>query len=222
MPGTGDYNPKKIIAAVQNGRFPREIARRRSVTEVLAVILKAKDCRKENASFDSEEHHALAREAGGESIVLLKNAENILPLNLKKLKKIAMIGAFAKTPRYQGSGSSQVNPTKVSNAYDELVSMGDGDGKFAYAAGYNSEGDVTESLLEEAREVAAEADVAVVFAGLPDSYESEGFDRLSLEMPSGHNQLIEAVSSVQAESRCRSDERLSDHHAVGGPRESHR
>ena len=75
--------------------------------------------------------------------------------------------------------------------------MADGDGKFAYAAGYDSEGDVTESLLEEARNVAAEADVAVVFAGLPDSYESEGFDRSSLEMPSGHNQLIEAVSSVQ-------------------------
>ena len=141
----------------------------------------------------------MAREAGGESIVLLKNTGRILPLNLEKLNKIATIGAFAKTPRYQGSGSSQVNPTKVFNAYDELARMADGDGKFAYGAGYDSEGEVTELLLEEARNVAADADVAIVFAGLPDSYESEGFDRSSLEMPTGHNQLIEAVSSVQPE-----------------------
>jgi beta-glucosidase len=107
---------------------------------------------------------------------------------------------LARLPRRranQGSGSSQVNPTKVSNAYDELVTLSGGDGKFDYAAGYDIEGDVTESLLEEARNVAAHADVALVFAGLPDSYESEGFDRSSLEMPGGHNQLIEAVSSVQ-------------------------
>ena len=196
MPGSGDYNSKKIIAAVQDGRLSPETLDQ-SVKEVLAVILKAKDSHKENATFDVDKHHALAREAGGESIVLLKNAENILPLSLEKLKRIAIIGAFAKTPRYQGSGSSQVNPTKVSNAYDELVKLAGGDGKFEYAAGYDIEGDVTEALLEEARNVAAHADVAVVFAGLPDSYESEGFDRSSLEMPSGHNQLIEAVSSVQ-------------------------
>ena len=141
----------------------------------------------------------MAREAGGESIVLLKNTGRILPLNLEKLNKIATIGAFAKTPRYQGSGSSQVNPTKVSNAYDELARMADGDGKFAYGADYDSEREVTELLLEEARNVAADADVAIVFTGLPDSYESEGFDRSSLEMPTGHNQLIEAISSVQPE-----------------------
>ena len=198
MPGSGDYNSKKIIAAVQDGRLSPETLDQ-SVTEVLAVILKTKDSHKENATFDVHKHHALARETGGESIVLLKNTENILPLSLEKLKRIAIIGAFAKTPRYQGSGSSQVNPTKVSNAYDELVKLAGGDGKFEYAAGYDIEGDVTESLLEEARNVAANADVAVVFAGLPDSYESEGFDRPSLEMPTGHNQLIEAVTSVQSQ-----------------------
>ena len=196
MPGSGEHNRKRIIDAVENGAL--STARLdESVVQVLAVILKAKDCHKENSRFDIEEHHALAREAGGESIVLLKNAESILPLNLKELNKIAVIGAFAKTPRYQGSGSSQVNPTRVSNAYDELVRMAVSDGKFAYAAGYDSEGDVTESLLEEARNVAAQADVALVFVGLPDSYESEGFDRSSLAMPNGHNQLIEIVSGVQ-------------------------
>jgi beta-glucosidase len=196
MPGSGDYNSKKIIGAVQDGRLPSEQLDQ-SVTEVLAVILKAKDGQNENAAFDVDEHHALARKAASESIVLLKNVEDILPLDLERLKKVAIIGAFAKAPRYQGSGSSQVNPTKVSNAYDELVKIADGDGKFIYAAGYDSEGDVTESLLEEARGVASQADVAVVFAGLPDSYESEGFDRNSLEMPAGHNQLIEAVSKAQ-------------------------
>ena len=129
--------------------------------------------------------------------MLLKNADNILPLHLKDVNKIAVIGAFAKIPRYQGSGSSQVNPTKVSNAYDELVKMTGSQEKFAYAAGYDFEGDVTESLLEEARNVAIGADVAIIFAGLPDSYESEGFDRSSLAMPSGHNQLIETVSGAQ-------------------------
>jgi beta-glucosidase len=196
MPGSGDYNSKKIIGAVQNGLLSPETLDQ-SVIEVLAVILKAKDGQKENASFDVDEHHALAREAGSASIVLLKNADDILPLNIEKLKRIAIIGAFAKSPRYQGSGSSQVNPTKVSNAYDELVKIAGGDAKFVYAAGYDSEGDITEALLEEARSVAAQADVAVVFAGLPDSYESEGFDRNSLDMPSGHNRLIEAVSTAQ-------------------------
>jgi beta-glucosidase len=196
MPGSGDYNTRKIRQAVQEGRVSSETLDQ-SVTEVLAVILKVKDSHKANASFDIDEHHALAREAGAESIVLLKNAQSILPLNLEKLRKIAVIGAFAKNPRYQGSGSSQVNPTKVSNAYDELVKIAGDEGKFGFAAGYDSEGDVTESLLEEARNLAIKADVAVVFAGLPDSYESEGFDRNSLEMPSGHNQLIEAVSGAQ-------------------------
>jgi beta-glucosidase len=194
MPGSGDYNARKIIQAVQEGRVSSETLDQ-SVTEVLAVILKVKDSHKANASFDIDEHHALAREAGAESIVLLKNAESILPLNLER--KIAVIGAFAKNPRYQGSGSSQVNPTKVSNAYDELAKIAGGEGKFEFAPGYDSEGDITESLLEEARNLAIGADVAVIFVGLPDSYESEGFDRNSLEMPSGHNQLIEAVSGAQ-------------------------
>jgi beta-glucosidase len=197
MPGSGDYNRKKIIEAVKKGALSTA-SLDKSVAQVLTVVLRAKDSHKDGARFDAEEHHALARRAAGESIVLLKNADCILPLDIEKLRKIAIIGAFAKVPRYQGSGSSMVNPTKVSNAYDELARIADGDGKFAYAAGYDSEGDVTESLLEEARTVADDADVAVIFAGLPDSYESEGFERSSLDMPDGHNQLIEAVSIVQS------------------------
>jgi beta-glucosidase len=196
MPGSGDYNAGKITAAVQDGVLSTE-ALDESVAQVLAVILKAKESHKQGARFDIEQHHALARRAGGESIVLLKNADSMLPLNVARLRKIAIIGAFAKTPRYQGAGSSQVNPTKVSNAYSELVEIAGGEGKCVYAPGYTAEGDVTDQLLEEARQAAATADVAIVFAGLPDSYESEGFDRSSLDMPAGHNQLIEGVSSAQ-------------------------
>ena len=196
MPGSGDYNALKIAKAVRNGALPADTLDE-SVAKVLAVILKVDASHKESASFDVEEHHALARRAGGESIVLLKNADAVLPLDLARLGKIAIIGAFAKTPRYQGAGSSQVNPTKVSSTYDELVKIAGGDGKFAYASGYTVEGDVTDELLEEARKAAATADVAIVCAGLPDSYESEGFDRSSLDMPAGHNKLIESVSSAQ-------------------------
>ena len=196
MPGSGDYNAQKIIKAVQNSSLPADKLDE-SVAKVLAVILRAHASHKQSARFDIEQHHALARRAGGESIVLLKNADALLPLDLARLGKIAIIGAFARTPRYQGAGSSQVNPTKVSNAYDELVEIAGGEGKFAYASGYTVEGDVTDELLEEARKAAAAADVAIVFAGLPDSYESEGFDRSSLDMPAGHNKLIESVSNVQ-------------------------
>ena len=196
MPGSGDYNAQKITKAVRNSSLPSDKLDE-SVAKVLAVILRAHASHKESARFDIEEHHALARRAGGESIVLLKNADAMLPLDLARLGKIAIIGAFARTPRYQGAGSSQVNPTKVSNAYDELVKIAGGDGKFAYASGYTVEGDVTDELLEEARKAAATADIAIVFAGLPDSYESEGFDRSSLDMPAGHNKLIESVSSAQ-------------------------
>ena len=196
MPGSGNYNSNKIVQAIKSGALSlAELDQ--AVTEVLAVILKAKDGQKASTSLNVEGHHALARKAGSESIVLLKNADRILPLNLNERKRIAIVGAFAKMPRYQGSGSSQVNPTKVSNAYDELVKIAADAQKFVYAAGYDSEGEVTEPLLDEAREAAVSAEVAIVFAGLPDSYESEGFDRASLDMPIGHNQLIAAVSSVQ-------------------------
>jgi beta-glucosidase len=196
MPGSGRYNANKIIQAVQSGALSTEQLDE-AVIEVLAVILKAHDGHKADVSLDVDAHHALARRAASESIVLLQNVDRLLPLNVNELRRIAIIGAFARLPRYQGSGSSQVNPTKVSNAYDELVKIAGNDQKFVYAVGYNSEGEVTERLLDEARKAAVRAEVAIVFAGLPDSYESEGFDRASLDMPLGHKQLIEAVASVQ-------------------------
>jgi beta-glucosidase len=196
MPGSGDYLRKKVIEAVRTGLLSATKVDE-AVAWLLAVILEAKDNQRLGATFDEGQHDALARQAAGESLVLLKNADNLLPLDVERTKTIAVIGAFAKTPRYQGSGSSQVNPTRISTAYDELVRLAGKNAAIRYAAGYGKNGATSVDLIAEAVEQAKDADVAVVFAGLPDSYESEGFDRSSLELPTGHNELIEAVSGVQ-------------------------
>ncbi len=196
MPGSGDYNRKKIIEAGRTGRISPAVLDQ-IVVELLAVILEAKDSHLPGIVFDATRHHALARKAAGESLVLLKNTGNLLPIDFGRTKMAAVIGAFAKAPRYQGAGSSQVNPTRVSTAFDELVNLAGEDVAISYAAGYNEEGTTTDELIAQARENAKGAQVAIVFAGLPDSFESEGFDRFSLDLPAGHNQLIEAVSTVQ-------------------------
>ena len=193
MPGSGDHNRKKIIAAVHEGRLSKE-ALARSTTEVVAVVLKAIAARRPGATFDAEAHHALARRVGAEAIVLLKNEDEVLPL--RSGQKVALIGAFAKMPRYQGAGSSQVNPIRVTNAHDELAALLGAD-RLVHAAGCDGEGETDDAMLDEAARKAASADVAIVFAGLPDSYESEGFDRHSIDMPPGHVRLIEAVARAQ-------------------------
>lgn len=197
MPGSGDFNRNRIIDAVRAGRIP-PVTLDEVVVPLLAVILEAKALHRPGVTFDPGHHDALARRTAGESMVLLKNDGRLLPLDPAGLRTVALIGAFAKTPRYQGAGSSQVNPTKISTAYEELVKLMGKDTVVRYAAGYSEEGETTSELLDQARQQAKDAEVAIVFAGLPDSYESEGFDRASLELPPGHNDLIEAVAAVQA------------------------
>jgi beta-glucosidase len=196
MPGSGAYNRNKIINAVRTGNIS-PAALDEVVVTLLAVILDAKNRHRPDVIFDATRHDALARKAAGESLVLLKNAGNLLPLDFREIKTIAVIGAFAAIPRYQGAGSSQVNPTKVSTAYDELLKLAGKEVVIRYASGYTEEGTTTNDLLADAMEQAKGAQVAVVFAGLPDSFESEGFDRSSLDLPAGHNQLIEAICTVQ-------------------------
>ncbi|MFN7138821.1 MAG: glycoside hydrolase family 3 C-terminal domain-containing protein, partial [Limisphaerales bacterium] len=195
MPGSGTFNRDKIIRAVESGELSPENLDR-SVTELLAVVLQSQAQFKPLPDFDADRHHQLARAVAGESIVLLKNGEGILPLKLKRGTKLAVIGRFAKEPRFQGAGSSQVKPTQVSTAYDELVTLTKAQ-HLSYAPGYNEDGTTDTSLLNEARNAARVADVAVIFAGLPDSYESEGFDRSSLDLPVGHNELIFEVAKAQ-------------------------
>lgn len=196
MPGSGDYHRNRIIEAVRTGRIPGNKVDE-VVVPLLAVILKTKDQHRPGTVYDVGHHDALARRAAVESLVLLKNSDDLLPLDLKQTKSVAVVGAFAKEPRYQGAGSSQVNPTRISTAYDELVKLMDKDAVIRYAAGYTEAGATTDALIKEAMQQAKAAEVAIVFAGLPSSYESEGFDRSSLDLPDGHNKLIEAVSTVQ-------------------------
>jgi beta-glucosidase len=193
MPGSGAHNRQKIIDAVQAGGLePAVLAR--VTTELVAVMLLAHASHRPGSSFDAEAHHALSRRVGAEGIVLLKNDGDVLPL--AGGTRVAVIGDFAKAPRYQGAGSSQVNPTRVAYPYDELAALLGAD-HVTYARGCDGEGVTSEALVAEAVAVAQAAEVVLVFAGLPDSYESEGFDRRNIDLPPGHNRLIEALACVQ-------------------------
>ncbi|EDY84828.1 Glycosyl hydrolase family 3 N terminal domain protein [Verrucomicrobiia bacterium DG1235] len=195
MPSTGGYNDRKIVAAVQAGELDESVLDQ-IVVDMVAITLKAHAGIQKDATFDQAEHHALARRVAGEGSVLLKNENATLPLSEKRDRKIAIIGEFAKRPRYQGAGSSQVNPTQLDNSFAELTEMLGSAQSLSFAPGYDWEGDTTQELLNEAHQTAQKADHAIVFIGLPDSYESEGFDRASLELPQGHNLLVESVASA--------------------------
>jgi beta-glucosidase len=149
-----------------------------------------------NFNYDVEEHHELAVKAAEQSAVLLKNEEKILPGNLGQ--KAAVIGAFAKEPRYQGAGSSKIHPTKVDNAWEALISYGL---DATYSQGYLIKPDHSieeEKLIADACQTAEGKDVVYLFAGLPEGYESEGFDRSDITMPQYQNRLIEEVAKVNS------------------------
>lgn len=196
MPSSMGQTDAQVVAAVKEGSVP-EARLDEVVTNLLAVTLQAHDLRKPGTPAGLPEHHALARRVAGESVVLLKNAGGLLPLDFSRTTRIAVIGEFAHTPRYQGAGSSQVRPAQLSNALAELKALAGDKVRIDFAPGYRADGSTDEALLSEALSLAASADIALVFAGLPDSYESEGFDRSSLDMPEGHNRLIAAVAARQ-------------------------
>ena len=185
MPGGSDYMEKEVLQAVKDGTLPERCVDD-SARRVLKLVLRAAETLKEKAVCDYDTHHALAKRAAAEGAVLLKNEGGILPL--KQGAKIAVIGAMAKNLRYQGAGSSHINPTKLTQPLDFLPDA-------IYAPGCDERGDTTDALLEEARKAAQQAEIAVVFAGLPDRCESEGFDRDDMKMPAGHLRMIEAVAS---------------------------
>jgi beta-glucosidase len=189
MPASNGYNDRKIIEAVESGALSMEeldIA----ASRIVRLILDAMENRTENYTYDENAHHALARKAAAQSAVLLKNEDGILPL--KGGQSLAVIGRFAKEPRYQGEGSSHINPTRLDSAFDALTERGVA---FDYADGYDltKPDEVNEELIKSACESARNKDVVLVFAGLPPAYESEGFDRTKLDMPLSHIKLIEAV-----------------------------
>ncbi|MDE6385316.1 MAG: glycoside hydrolase family 3 C-terminal domain-containing protein, partial [Eubacterium sp.] len=195
MPSSGTLNAQRIIAAVENGELDEAVLDER-IDMVVDLILKSKPALEKDFKFDIEEHHAVARKVAEGSMVLLKNDDNVLPL--KEGQKIAVIGEMAKAPRYQGSGSSVINPTKLDNAYDSLVEAGV---NVTYAQGYykapptkkdkNRKSDT--ELISEAAAAAKAADVAVVFIGLTEALEAEGYDRADIEIPAEHNTLVAEV-----------------------------
>ncbi|RCW47999.1 beta-glucosidase family protein [Paenibacillus prosopidis] len=196
MPASNGVGERKVIEAVKSGKLSEE-ALDRAVARLLNIIFKAVDNNKENASYDQDAHHRLARVVASESMVLLKNENGILPLN--KNGKIAVIGAFAQKTRYQGGGSSHIVPTRLDNSLEEITKLAGDSAQVVYAEGYDLENDaIDETLLQEAKRAASEAQVAVVFAGLPDRYESEGYDREHLHLPENHTRLIEAVAEAQS------------------------
>jgi beta-glucosidase len=147
--------------------------------------------------FDADGHHALARAAAAESAVLLKNDDAILPLQPRAGDTIAVIGEFARTPRFQGAGSSQVNPTRVDVALDELRATVPDGVEIAFAPGFAI--DTTESderLAGEAVALAARASTAIVFLGLPAAAESEGYDRTDISLPANQVALVSRLADA--------------------------
>ena len=191
----GDFeNDRLIVKAVQEGKLDESVVDQ-ACERILDVIFRYTENRDTEAVFDYEKDHAAAAEIEAECMVLLKNENEILPLTSDK--KIAFIGKYAKTPRYQGGGSSHINSWKVESALEaakeipELANV-------TFAEGYQDEKDeVIEELQMKAVKVAAEADVAVLFLGLPDNFESEGYDRKHMNLPNCQNELVEKVLEVQ-------------------------
>ncbi len=195
MPSSGTLNSERIIAAVENGVLDEAVLDE-GVDNVVDLIIKSKPALEKDFKYDVEAHHAVARKVAEGSMVLLKNDDNILPL--KSNAKIAVIGEMAKAPRYQGAGSSVINPTKLDNAYDSLIELG---ADVTYAQGYykapptkKDKNRKSESeLTAEAVKAAKAADVALVFIGLTEEFEAEGYDRDNIDMPAAHNVLVSEV-----------------------------
>jgi len=184
MPGGSDYMEKECAEAVKNGMLSEENVTR-SARRVLELI--AKTAHEASEMIDMQAHYELARQIAEESAVLLKNEYDILPLNDKS--EVVFVGHMAKEIRYQGSGSSHINPWKLVNVTEVCPEI-------EFAEGCLADGSTNEKLLEEAEKAAKSAKNVVVFAGLTEIYESEGFDRETMKMPKGHVDLIERMAAV--------------------------
>ena len=190
MPATNYESDREIVAAVKNGTLSMEDLDQ-CAERVTVLILKGQEEKPAPQGCD-QDHHAIAREVAAGSAVLLKNEEAILPIC--PTGKVAVIGEMAKKSRYQGTGSSRIKPAFLDNAYDALKEAGV---NVSYAEGYSlTSKQADPSQIEAACTLAKNSDVVLVFAGLPDEYESEGFDRTTLQMPESHNRLIDEVAKV--------------------------
>lgn len=191
MPSSNGIRDEQIVKAVREGLLPEELLDL-AVERMLKVIFKYSKADATDTHYDREEHHKIATDMAKECAVLLKN-EGALPLS--RQTKVAYIGAFAKIPRYQGGGSSHIHSSRVTNALD---TGRDKNPNIIYVEGFPHDKDLEEqSLFEEAVKAASEADAAVIFAGLPESFDSEGIDRKHMRLPECQNRLIEQIAGVQ-------------------------
>lgn len=192
MPNPGLDSARQVVKAVKNGTLSMEEVDR-CVEQLLKAIFALKNKKKDSkAAFDKKKHHELARKAAEESIVLLKNSNHILPV--KSGKKIAVIGDFAIEPRYQGAGSSMVNPTKIETVeqvienYDITVT--------GIAHGYKRDGSEDAVLKKEAMDLAANSEIILYCFGLNEISEAEGLDRSHMRIPQNQIELLESLAQV--------------------------
>lgn len=191
MPGGRGNGVNEIVEAVRNRKISEDELNK-VVDRIIETAKKCKRKNKELKEYNKEKHHNIALKIAEDSIVLLKNKDNILPLKLNK--NIAIIGDMAKLPRYQGSGSSTINPYKIENALDTFL---ENNIKFEYAKGYERiDLKNDKKLLEEAIKIAEKNEIVIVFAGLTENYESEGIDRKNIDIPINQNKLIQEICKV--------------------------
>lgn len=190
MPGSNGFFDRGVIESILSGKLP-EARVDECVNRLLELVFTSASSRQPGYRYDADAHHRLAQKIAASSVVLLKNDDKILPL--RKGQRIALIGAQAKEPRYQGAGSSFINPTRLSSAVDGFTALGL---DFTYFPGYALKGPASAELLAEAAAGAQASDVALVFAGLTEEIESEGFDRVDMKLPQAHNELIERVAEA--------------------------
>ncbi len=189
MPSSGGYNDRKIVEAVRAGKLDEKYVDL-AVERILNIVFRYTENAKPDTPWDMEADHLLAADIAADCMVLLKNEDGVLPLSRED--EVAFIGEFAAKPRFQGGGSSHINCFRTTSALEAAEGL-----KVTYARGYSIEADeATDEMIAEAVAAAKKAKTAVVFAGLPDVYESEGYDRSHMRMPECQNALIEAVAAA--------------------------
>jgi beta-glucosidase len=191
MPSSSGRTDAEVVAAVRDGRLA-EAALDSVAERLLKLVRKAQERPAPHGPLDVDAHHALAREVAGRSIVLLKNEGSTLPLSPSQ--SIAVIGAFATEPRFQGAGSSQINPTRLDKGLDGIDGYGE---DVSFSPGFSLDGSgEADALRRDAVSLAASSDVAVLFLGVPAAEESEGFDREHIDLPAVQLELLDAVLAV--------------------------
>ena len=189
MPASGGINDRKVVEAVKNGTLD-EACVDLCCERILRIVFRYIDNARPDTPWDLEAQHLLAADIAAECMVLLKNQDDILPL--RRDEPVAFIGEFAAAPRFQGGGSSHINTFKTTSALEAANGL-----PVIYAQGYSAAEDTaTDEQIAQAVEAALKARVAVVFAGLPDAYESEGYDRTHMRLPECQNRLIHAVAAA--------------------------